>query len=224
MTTWLKGLWNRGPIDEKKEDAFFPTVDGIVSPQNDKKVVHVPSVTIPKIPIAGSSSTNTPNSQFTTLSSISQNNIAPLSPRQLNSLSRQNNSRMNLLKQAQHSNEQSLCFDDTNKIVTLKDETYIPLSYAKDKLQQVLADWNQMKMEYIAAIEDIDKHYKQQEDSQLNKMKEFVKEYQLKYKALREKHNQIKEEKSKEFNEYKYQAQAELEVSIDVMTDFKSLE
>jgi hypothetical protein len=225
MSFLLKGLtdrWKGSQGDgDKKDESFFPTVDTL-SPREKPSV---PSVTIPapKTPIAGGSLPSTPSPSTLNISPLHTSSSSPLvspritenssvSPRRNNSSARQASTRLSLLKQAQQTNDKNFSFDDKNKFVSFKEETYIPMSYAKDKLQQVLADWTQMKQEYITAIEDIDAHYKQQDAEQLNKMKEFVKEYQNKYKTLREKHNLMKEEKNKEISEKVNRLSEELKV------------
>jgi hypothetical protein len=217
MSFLLKAVGWKG-TDEKKpenENAFFPTVE---QPSPRPQNIAIPTLSIPpKTPTAGGSSvpsTPSPSTPVAPSPLVSPRTIntdsIPLSPRK----ARTQNTRVNMLKQASVStSDKTFAFDDKNKFLSFKEETYIPMAYAKDKLQQVLADWTQMKQEYITAIEDIDSHYKQQDAEQLSKMKEFVKEYQSKYKALREKHNEMKEHKNKEIADKVARVHQELAVT-----------
>ena len=89
--------------------------------------------------------------------------------------------------------------EGTQNAVTMNDEIYVPLPFAKQQVQQYIHIIDEMKAKYISSVEELERYYKDTEQNYTNQMKSFVSEYQTKYKALQQKHHiENKEVKDKE--------------------------
>ncbi|MNE93134.1 hypothetical protein D3C80_1909410 [compost metagenome] len=54
-----------------------------------------------------------------------------------------------------------------SKIVSIAEEAYIPLEYAREKIKKMLLDWTKLKQEYLIALKETDERYKQTERDHL---------------------------------------------------------
>uniref|UniRef100_A0A7S1PI74 Kinesin motor domain-containing protein n=1 Tax=Percolomonas cosmopolitus TaxID=63605 RepID=A0A7S1PI74_9EUKA len=82
-------------------------------------------------------------------------------------------------------------------------QKYVPLKFAQERIKKILADWTNMKMEYIHNLQRIETQYKAAEEEDQEYMKTFVKTYAKKYKALKSRlRNKIKgkEQQIKQMN------------------------
>ncbi|KAL9653974.1 hypothetical protein ABK040_014183 [Willaertia magna] len=112
-------------------------------------------------------------------------------------------------------------------VITKGDEVYVPFSYAKQQVQGYVNTMNQMRTQYIASIEHIDKNYQEVEKKRLAQMKQFVDDYHKKYRTLKEKYKNNREEIAKELawskEELENQLKSEQERCMHLLEEKKEL-
>lgn len=71
--------------------------------------------------------------------------------------------------------------------IEIQSEKYIPLKFAQERIKKILADWTNMKLEYLKNLQRIELQYKTAEEEDREYMKNFVKSYAKKYKSVKAK-------------------------------------
>ncbi len=56
---------------------------------------------------------------------------------------------------------------EQSKTLSVEQETFIPLEYAREKIRSMLVDWTKMKKEYLLALKETDERYKTTEKEHL---------------------------------------------------------
>ncbi|KAL9653825.1 hypothetical protein ABK040_012886 [Willaertia magna] len=93
--------------------------------------------------------------------------------------------------------------EGSKKVVTFNNECYVPISYAKQQVKDLLVRFSLTKEEFQKKIKEIEEHYKKVENDRVNQLKEFVNQYHQKYKIMEKKYRKAKESGSGEHQQIK---------------------